>query len=143
MKTQPLVIERTFNAPAEVVSQAITDKDKMKQWYFNIKSFKPEVGFEFEFTGGSKERSYLHLCKITEVQENKKLAYSWSYAGTSGKSVVTFELFSEGNKTRLRLTHEGLETFPADNPDMAKESFTSGWNHIIGTSLKEFVEVVN
>jgi hypothetical protein len=51
---------------------------------------------------------------------------------------VTFELFDEAGKTRLKLTHEGLETFPASNPDFAKESFTEGWTHIIGKSLKEF-----
>jgi hypothetical protein len=32
-----------------------------------------------------------------------------------------------------------LETFPA-NPDFAKENFSKGWNQIIGTSLKEFLE---
>ena len=140
MKTEPLVIERTYNAPAEKIWQAITDKDKMKQWYFDIKSFKPEVGFEFEFIGESDNRKFLHLCRITEVQENKKLAYTWKYDGFPGESVVTFELFPEGDKTRLKLTHEGLETFPADNPDFKRESFTAGWNHIIGKSLKEFVE---
>ena len=30
MKT-PLVIERTYNAPAETVWKALTDKDQMKQ----------------------------------------------------------------------------------------------------------------
>jgi hypothetical protein len=40
----------------------------------------------------------------------------------------------------LKLTHEGLETFPASNTDFAKENFVAGWTHIVGTSLKEFVE---
>lgn len=53
---------------------------------------------------------------------------------------MTFELFEEGDKTRLKLTHEGLETFPADKPDFARESFAAGWTQIVGSSLKEFVE---
>jgi len=54
---------------------------------------------------------------------------------------VTFELFPEGNRTRLKLTHTGLESFPSDVvPELKRENFVEGWNKIIGTSLKEFVE---
>ena len=72
--------------------------------------------------------------------KNKKLKHSWRYDGYEGNSFVTFELFDEGDKTRLKLTHEGLETFPANNPDFAKENFAEGWTYIIGKSLPEFVE---
>ena len=84
-------------------------------------------------------QKYLHLCKVVEVVEGKKIAYTWKYDGYAGESKVTFELFEEGNKTRLKLTHEGLETFPADNKDLAKENFVAGWTEIIGTSLKNFL----
>ena len=141
MKAQPFIIERTYHAPIEKVWEAITDKDEMKQWYFDIPAFKPEAGFEFQFYGETKEgEKYLHLCKITDIVKGEKLTYIWRYDGYGGNSFVTFELFDEGNKTRLKLTHEGLETFPASNPDLAKENFAAGWNEIIGTSLKEFVE---
>lgn len=138
---EPFTIERVYNAPVEKVWKAITDRDQMKEWYFDIAEFKPEKGFEFQFTGqGHKGEQYLHLCKITDVVPGKKLAYSWTYEGLQGYSVVTFELFDEGPATRLKLTHEGLETFPENNPDFAKESFMEGWTHIIGKSLQEFVE---
>jgi uncharacterized protein YndB with AHSA1/START domain len=140
MKNEPFVIERTFNAPIEKIWKAITNKDAMKQWYFDLAEFKPTVGFEFQFPGeGHKGEKYLHLCKITEVIVGKKLTYSWRYDGYEGNSFVTFELFEEGGKTRLKLTHEGLETFPMNNPDFAKESFAEGWTYIIGTSLKKFI----
>ena len=140
MTNEPFVIERVFNAPPEKVWKAITDKNAMKQWYFDIAKFEPRVGFEFQFVGGSEEKSYVHLCKITEVIVGKKLTYSWQYKDIEGLSFVTFELFNEGGKTRLRLTHEGLETFKTDNPDFDKKSFVAGWTDIIGTSLKDFVE---
>ena len=114
MKNEPFVIERTFNAPIEKVQNAITDKDEMTQWYFDIKTFKPEVGFEFQFYAGTEEKQWLHLCKIIEVIPKRKLTYSWKYHGYEGNSFVTFELFAEKDKTRLRLTHEGLETFPGN-----------------------------
>ena len=140
MNNESFVIERTYNAPVNKVWKAITDRDLMQQWYFNIAAFKPEVGFEFTFDGGSKEKTYTHLCKILEVIPNKKLSYTWRYKDYEGNSVVTFELFDEGEKTRLKLTHTGLETFPQVSKDFSKESFTQGWTHIIGTSLKNFVE---
>lgn len=112
----------------------------MKQWYFDFAEFKPEVGFEFQFLAGKDEKKYLHLCKITEVIAGKKLTYSWRYGGYEGNSFVIFELFPEGNKTRLRLTHEGLETFPKSNPDLAKENFAEGWTYIVDKALKGFVE---
>jgi uncharacterized protein YndB with AHSA1/START domain len=64
MKQEPFVIERTFNAPIKKVWKALTDVNEMRQWYFNIAAFKPEVDFEFVFTGGSPEKSYLHKCKV-------------------------------------------------------------------------------
>jgi uncharacterized protein YndB with AHSA1/START domain len=140
MKPEPFIIERTFNAPIQKVWKAITDKNEMKKWYFDFQEFRPEVGFEFQFMGGSEEKQYRHLCKITEVAKERKLSYSWRYDGYEGNSFVTFELFKEGDQTRLRLTHTGLETFPKESKDFASSSFAQGWTQIIGISLKEFLE---
>ncbi len=141
--SEPIIKEVLLNAPASKVWKAITDKNEMKQWYFDLAEFKPEKGFEFRFEGGPSERKYLHICRITEVVPEKKLAYSWRYDGYSGDSLVTFELIPEGNKTRLKLTHEGLETFPADNPDFARKNFDAGWTAIIQKSIKEYIEKIN
>lgn len=53
--TDPVVVQRELQAPANVVWQAITDNDKMKQWYFQLPNFKAEVGFKFQFLGGKVE----------------------------------------------------------------------------------------
>lgn len=144
MANEAFVIEQTYQASSEIVWKALTDKDEMKLWYFEFQDFKPEVGFEFQFQGGpAEDRQYLHICKITEVINGKKLAYSWSYEGYEGNTLVTFELYPEGDRTRLKLTHEGLDTFPASNLDFARKSFEEGWTWIIGTSLKEFMENTN
>ena len=137
--SHPLITESTYNAPVDVVWQAITDREQMKQWYFDIESSKPEVGFEFTFKGENEGRVYIHLCKITEVIPGRKLKHSWRYQDYEGISYVTFELFPEENKTRIKLTHEGLESFPA-LPDFARNNFKEGWTMIIGTLPKDFVE---
>jgi uncharacterized protein YndB with AHSA1/START domain len=136
---EAVVLERSFNAPVARVWKALTDVNEMRQWYFDLKEFKPEVGFEFEFIVEHEGAKYHHLCKVTEVIPNKKIAYTWRYKGEEGNSLVTIELFAEAEKTRLKLTHEGLETFPK-TPAYAWKNFEAGWTEIIGSELKKFVE---
>jgi uncharacterized protein YndB with AHSA1/START domain len=141
MSNQAFVIERTFDVPVDRVWDALTQNEQLKKWYFQFAEFKPVVGFEFQFTGTSKEDTvYLHHCKITELVPGKKLAYSWRYDGYSGNSVVTFELFEDEGKTRLKLTHEGIETFAAAGADFAKENFAEGWTYFVDKSLRNFLE---
>jgi uncharacterized protein YndB with AHSA1/START domain len=139
----PVVVERTFDAPVELVWKAITDKDHMKQWSFDLEGFKPEVGNETRFTVSHNGKNFLHFLRVTEVLPGRKLTYSWKYADHVGESFVTWELFPEEDKTRLRLTHEGLETFkPDSNPDYARGNFAKGWTSIVGTHLTNFIEKI-
>lgn len=137
----PIIKEVLLDATPAKVWKAITDRDEMKQWYFDLKEFKAVPGFEFEFEGGPDDRIYIHQCRITEVIPLKKLSYTWSYKGYQGTTLVTFQLFEEGERTRLQLTHEGLESFAVNNnPDLDRKNFDAGWTHIIGTSLKEYID---
>jgi uncharacterized protein YndB with AHSA1/START domain len=139
ISTEPLVVERTFDAPVALVWRAITIKEDMNRWYFDLKEFRPEAGFEFQFVVEHEGNRYDHRCKVTEVVPQKKIAYTWRYEGHEGDSLVTFELFAEGNKTKLKLTHESLETFPK-TPAFARKNFVQGWTMLIGTSLKDYAE---
>jgi len=136
-----VVVERLYNAPASDIWAAITEFDQMKQWYMkDLKSFKPVVGFETEFTVHHQGQEFPHLWKVTEVVPEKKITYDWRFAGNPGISFVTFELFPQGEKTRLRLTHTGLETFnPEKNPALARKNFKQGWMQL-GTELQTFLE---
>lgn len=134
-----LALERVFNAPAAQVWKAITDPAAMAKWYFDVKGFRPETGCEFNFVVEHEGFVYDHRCLVKEVIPGKKLAYTWRYHGYEGDSLVTFELFDEGAKTRLKLTHLGLETFPKQ-PAFARKNFMSGWTSLIGSSLMTFVE---
>ena len=135
---EPLIVERSYNAPVAKVWEALTDLKKLRQWYFNLDEFKAEVGFEFEFTAGDDKMQYRHLCRITEVIPFKKIAYTWRYDGFPGDSEVSFEVAEKGAGSHVTITHKGLESFP-DSPSFARKSFNGGWTHFIGT-LQEFVE---
>lgn len=140
MNKEVLVKEVNINAPAARVWEAITSKDEMKQWTgFDIAALEPVVGFEFSFYGYNEGRAFLHLCKITEVVPNKKFAYSWRYESMPDvDTLVTIELFDEGGRTRVRLTHEGLDKFPQDG-DYKRSNFDMGWTEITKL-LKELIE---
>lgn len=138
---EPVVVERTFAAPASVIWRAITDRNEMAKWYFKLEKFEPIKGFEFQFTGGPEDGvQYLHFCKITEVIEGQKLAYSWRFDGYAGDSEVSFELFPEGDQTRVRITHAGVATFPAIKyPDLARHNFEAGWRGILDVALAGYL----
>jgi len=138
--SQPLIKEQTYHAPVEEVWAALTDKAQMKQWYFDVDDFEPRPGFEFSFTGQNEGTTFLHRCRVIDVIPLRRLSYTWRYEGYPGESIVSFELFPEGDHTRLVLTHAGLDTFPQDDPNFARNNFSEGWNHITGKSLKEYLE---
>ncbi len=141
MENRIVAIEKLFSVTIDKVWKAITDKNEMKQWYFDLEEFKAEVGFKFQFKAGHNEAvQYLHRCEVTEVIPQKKLTYSWCYEGYSGISFVTFELFKKGEKTLLKLTHQGIDSFPVENPDFAMRNFEEGWNEIINNSLVNHLE---
>ncbi len=140
MKSVPVVVERQYNASIAQVWSALTEVDRMKKWYFDVSDFKPVVGFEFHFTGGTDKKKFLHLCKVTEMIPGKKIAYSWHYDGYPGMSYVSFELFDQGKQTRVKVTHTGLETFPQDTGDFARENFAAGWTAILDEMLRKYVE---
>ena len=137
--SEPLIVERTFDAPVATVWSALTDVDHMRRWYFDLKDFKPQVGFEFGFVVEHEGNVYDHRCRVTEVIPQKRIAYTWRYHGHEGDSLVTFELFPDGAGTKVKLTHTGLENFP-QAPSFARHNFERGWNSLVGDSLKDFVE---
>ena len=136
---EAIILERTFDAPVGRVWTALTDVDQMREWYFDLTEFKVQVGFEFDFIVEHEGSSYHHLCRVTDVVPEKKIAYTWRYKGEPGDSLVTFELFPDGDETRLKLTHTGIETFPK-TPAYARKNFEAGWTAIIGSELKQFIE---
>lgn len=142
MKNEPVLIERVYNALSQTVWEAITDVDKMQQWYFPmLTEFEPEIGFETIFDVAHAGKVFVHIWKITEVEPGKKISYEWKFDGYPGNSLVTWELFPVGDQTRLIFTHTGLETFRGDlHPDLAVQNFKEGWTHFIGTALKAYVE---
>ncbi len=134
----PLVKEFHYDAPVEKVWMALTDKEKMKKWYFpQLKEFEPIAGYQFQFEDDGGE--YHKEWTVTQVEEGKTLGHSWAYKGYPGSSEVVFELFAEGDRTRLKVTQTGLESFP-DHPHFKSARFEWGWDNLLGQNLKQLLE---
>lgn len=141
MTNNDVFIDITLQAPLQKVWQAISDKEAMQKWYFDLPEFIPAIGYTFSFNGGpSEQEQYRHLCEVTESIPEQELAYSWRYDGYEGVSHIRFQLSAVNEATRLRFSHTGLDSFPKTEPNLAAKNFKIGWDAIITTSLKEFVE---
>ncbi len=141
MNTDPIVVEQTYNVPVAVVWKAITDKEQMRQWYFEpMTDFEPEVGFETQFDVQNEGQIFPHQWKVTEVVPETRIAYDWRYGGYPGDSSVTWELSETPDGTKLTLTHRGQETFPKDDPMFSREGGEAGWRYFLHESLKAFLE---
>ncbi|MCW1961529.1 SRPBCC family protein [Chryseobacterium viscerum] len=137
----PITVQYKINAPAEKIWKALTNKNEMKSWYFDIRDFVLEIGKEFNFYEPGGENKYHHQGEILEIIPNQKLKHTWSYPDFSAlKTVVTWELFPEDGQTLVKLTHEGIENFKDLGEGFSRDNFTQGWNTILGQSLKEYVE---
>ncbi|RAJ80179.1 uncharacterized protein YndB with AHSA1/START domain [Chitinophaga dinghuensis] len=140
MNATPLITERVYDAPTATVWSALTQLEQLRKWYFQLDGFKPETGFKFSFTCDCDGIDYLHHCEVKEVIPGRKITYSWTYEGYPGYSEVSWELFPEGNKTRLQLTHRGLESFSGiDNPSFQVSSFQEGWHFFFNEALPNYL----
>jgi uncharacterized protein YndB with AHSA1/START domain len=139
--SKPITVQYKINAPLEKAWNALTDKNEMKSWYFDIRDFVLETGKEFNFYEPGEAKKYHHQCRILEIVPNWKLKYTWSYPEFSDAvTTVTWELQEEGSGTLVTLTHDNIEGFDSLGENFSRKSFTEGWNGIIGQSMKNYLE---
>jgi uncharacterized protein YndB with AHSA1/START domain len=144
-----VVIERSFDAPAELVWQMWTDPEHFKAWYGPDGAIVPvakmdvRVGgsrlvcMEMDTPGGLMQMWFTG--EYREVVENVRLVYTESMSDESGNVLspadlgmptghpatteVIVELEDLGGRTKLVLTHIGI---PAGSPGAA------GWIMALG-----------
>ena len=138
--SQPIIVTQHYPKDPTTVWRAITEVDQMTRWFFpDIPEFRAVVGFETKFGVDADGRVFEHVWKVTRVQPESLISYGWRYEGYSGDSQVTFELEETEQGTRLTLTHVGVETFPGDVPEFAREACVGGWNYFLKESLTGYL----
>lgn len=125
-------LERLLDAPAETVWRYLTQAELRRQWFMGGTDAAP--GAEFEL-----------LVDHDNLSDEKDIPYPEGYAQFKGavwtekvirfdpphllettfqagkNGTVTYELFSEGDRTRLVLTHSGIVS------PVGAQDFGSGW----------------
>ena len=139
--SQPIVVEQVFDVSRETLWKAITEREQMIKWFFDsISEFRPEVGFETQFDVDAGERNFHHLWKIIDLVPGDRIVYDWRYPDFPGAGTVTFEVFEKAEGSRVRVTNEGLETFPLGIPEFSRQSCEAGWKYFIQENLKNYLE---
>ncbi|WP_396146940.1 SRPBCC domain-containing protein [Flavobacterium sp.] len=109
-------VEAVFDATKSKVWEALTNSESMKIWYFDIANFNLNIGKKFSFYEGEK-KEYLHEGEILQVEENKLLQHTWTHPEQSnGTSVLTWNIDEIDGKSKVTLTHEGVESFADAGP---------------------------
>src|SRR5436305_10655809 len=137
-----MVIERTFDAPVDLVWQMWTDPDHFAAWYGPEGATIPVatmdvrvggtrlVGMEVQTPGGPMQMWFTG--EYREVVENRRLVYTESMSDENGNvssppnadaaqghpvtTEVRVELEDVGGRTKMVMTHAGI---PADSPGAA------------------------
>lgn len=136
-----IIVQEVFKASVVEVWRAITHLAEMKKWFFeNIDDFKPVVGSKSCFPVMSGSRTFIHLWEVTAVEAEKRLVYSWKYAGYPGISCVSFELGEQNEQTRLVLKVHVLDDFPDEIPEFRRDNCFGGWQYLINQRLKAYLE---
>ncbi len=129
-----VVIERTFDAPVDVVWQMWTDPEHFRQWYgpegatISVAEFDVRVGgtrrvcMEVQTPNGTMRMWFTG--EHREVVADKRLVYSESMSDDQGNvpeghpaaTEVRVEFEEVDGQTKVTMTHVGI---PADSPGAA------------------------
>lgn len=119
--------EQFFAHPINKIWAAITEQDKISQWFINCR-FKAEEGFQYALLGddGTTEKITGEVVKVNPVSE---LVYTWIVPGTDIATEVKWELAEKDNGTLLTLTHSGISNYPDEQTAVTMmEHFSVGWD---------------
>jgi uncharacterized protein YndB with AHSA1/START domain len=129
-------LERTFDAPVDTVWRYLTEGELRGQWFAGGGDARGvgdlDLVFDHDLLSTDdvpypealecKKGSVNHE-KVIRFEPQRVLAYTF---GEGRNGVATFELFPEGDRTRLVLTHSGIQS------PTGHEDFGGGWNsHLI------------
>jgi len=130
-----IVVRRRIQAPRNVVYEAWTDPQGLREWMCPGDVVSAEavldlrVGGSFRITMRSKERVHEHVGTYQVVEPPAKLSFTWSGVDHPEEiTLVTVEFLDHGDESELVITHERFT-----KADVA-ERYEMGW----GTIARKF-----
>lgn len=143
MDTKPsltlLEIRKTLKADPQTIFDALTQTDKLNQWFFAMDGGSAET--EIDLRKGGKysigmindggETVATPYGEFLVIEPPHKLSMTWKTDGFVDYSILTFELTPTQNGTELVLTHE--------LPEPTIEPHRQGWATCL-THLKTLIQ---
>lgn len=130
-------ITKKFDQPVPKVWDALTDKEKVKQYFFGTEVTTDwQPGSDIVFKGEWEGNKYEDKGKILECEQGKKIKYSHLSSFSNlpddpeNYSIVTYEINSEGDSTILRVTQKGFKD------EKSRDDSVKGWNFVLDNMKK-------
>ena len=128
--TEPLRLERTFDASAQDVFDAWTNPLVLVRWWAAFPDWD-SPGAEIDLRVGGRYRLQMHdpqtdevvvvVGEYREIDRPHRLVYTWSYEGEEHESLVTVDFMQHGERTTVVLVHTGLPS------DESRRRHDEGW----------------
>ena len=137
---EPIMVNCLYDSTMEKVWNALSQEAELKLWYFPVQNYEFEVGKEFTFYESGDSQYFLHKCQFRKIVPGQLIEYTWAHPNHSkGISVVKWELWQEGDKTRVTLTHDGVENFADAGEAFARANYEIGWDAIVKNMLRNYL----
>ena len=125
-ETDPLRNELRIAAPPEVVFPYFTDPARMVSWMGVAALLDPRPGGTFRVEANGRD---VVIGEYLEVDPPHRVVFTWGFEGAEpfvepGSTRVEVTLESDGDGTRLTLSHHGLA-------DGARDAHAQGWSHYL------------
>ncbi len=97
-----VVREVVFDAPPDEVWEALTDPERLEEWFANDVDFDLDRGGVFRWEDGEVRHAV-----VEEIEPERRLAIRWWDPSSPEESQVTFTLDETEEGTRLVVTETG------------------------------------
>lgn len=126
-----------LKAPLARVWQALATPEGLSSWLMP-NDFRPVVGAQFTFNAAPDGNwNGIVQCQVTDIQELRRIAFTWSEMPNFPPTLVTFELHEIGDQTEVRLIHSRRELLPQDYTS----SLDKGWGCNMLRRLARIIEM--
>lgn len=125
-------MERMLDAPIETVWRYLTEAELRAEWFAGGSDARADGELDLLFDHDqlsaedipypeeyAKYKGAVSHEKVVRFEPPRILAFTF---GEGKEGVATFELFPDGSRTRLLLTHSGIQS------GTGAQDFGSGWN---------------
>jgi uncharacterized protein YndB with AHSA1/START domain len=130
MNGETLLIERTFEAPAQAVFNAWTSEEVMRRWFHGRRDWEtPEAKVDLRIGGAvrvvmrdpEKDEEHGGGGRYTEIDPPTRLAFTWTWDEEPRETLIELDFEEAEGVTTVRFKHSNLRD------EESARSHEGGW----------------